>query len=149
MSFFDFTTDEGILSKRFENIEKNVKSKPNEVNAKLEANYKEINAEERSLVIEFPVLQWEVNYAGILHGGLICTMLDHVSGMTATCFLDKWTPTVSMDTHFLRKAEVGDTLIGKGWLDFFGNRAIQLHAQLVSAKTGKVVATSSSTHVPI
>lgn len=149
MSFFDFTTDEEILGRRFKQIEKNVKSKPNEVNAKLEANYKEVNAEERSLVIEFPVLDWEVNYAGILHGGVICTMLDHVSGMTATCFLDKWTPTVSMDTHFLRKAEIGDTLIGKAWLGFFGERVIQLNAQLVSAKTGKVVATSSSTHVPI
>lgn len=35
--------------------------------------------EEKSLTIEFPVLDWEANYSGILHGGIICTMLDHTA----------------------------------------------------------------------
>ena len=112
MSFSDFTTDDELLAKRLKEVEESVKSRPHEMDARLEGRYLSCCGEERSMTIEFPVLEWEANYGGILHGGIICTMLDHTAGVTAICFMGGWTPTVDLDVHFLRSAKVGDTISG-------------------------------------
>ena len=71
MSFSDFTTDDELLAKRLKEVEESVKSKPHEMDARLEGRYLSCCGEERSITIEFPVLEWEANYGGILHGGII------------------------------------------------------------------------------
>ena len=147
MSFSDFTTDNELLAKRLKDVEESVYSKPNEMDARLQGKYIACSGEERSLTIEFPVLDWEANYSGILHGGIICTMLDHTAGVTAICFMGCWTPTVDLDVHFLRKAEVGDTLICKSKIEFCGSRIIHLRAELVSKTTGKQIASALATYL--
>ena len=103
MSFSDFTTDNEILAKRLKALDESVKSKPNEFDARLSGRYIACRGEDKSLTIEFPVLDWEANYAGILHGGVICAMLDHTAGVAAICFRDSWAPTVDMTVHFRKK----------------------------------------------
>lgn len=149
MSFFDFTTDEELLAKRLAEVEQTVKSRPNEVNARLEGRYIGCVGSEKSLTVEFPVLEWETNYYGKLHGGIICTMLDHTSGMAAVCFLGGSNPTVDIDVHFLRKAELGDTLVCKAQLEFAGSKIVHIRAELLSKQSGKTVATSLATHFRI
>lgn len=147
MSFSDFMRDETIFEDRLAEMVSKVRSKPNEVNAKLEGDYKGFDAEEMSLTIEFPVLEWEANYAGILHGGIICTMLDHTSGFATFCFIGNWSPTIDIDVHFLRKAQIGEVLVCKAKLEFCGSTVVQVHAELKSKNSGKVIATSLSTHL--
>lgn len=147
MSFSDFTTDNELLAKRLKEVDESVKSRPNEMDARLEGKYFGCCGEEKSLTIEFPVLDWEANYSGILHGGIICTMLDHTAGVTAICFMGGWTPTVDLDVHFLRKAEVGDTLLSKAKIEFCGRNIIHLSAELTSKTTGKTVATALATYL--
>ena len=147
MSFSDFTTDDELLAKRLKEVEESVKSKPHEMDARLEGRYLSCCGEERSMTIEFPVLEWEANYGGILHGGIICTMLDHTAGVTAICFMGGWTPTGDLDVHFLRSAKVGDTLISKAYIEFCGSRIIHLRAELVSKTTGKQIASALATYI--
>lgn len=147
MSFSDFTTDDELLAKRLKEVAESVKNKPNEMDAKLEGRYISCSGEEKSMTMEFPVLEWETNYGGILHGGIICTMLDHAAGVTAICFMGGWTPTVDLDVHFLRPAKAGDTLIGKACIEFCGSRIIHLRAELVSKTTGKKIASALATYI--
>ena len=147
MSFSDFTTDNELLAKRLKEVDESVKSRPNEMEVRRMGKYLGCCGEEKSLTIEFPVLDWEANYSGILHGGIICTMLDHTAGVTAICFMGGWTPTVDLDVHFLRKAEVGDTLLSKAQIEFCGRSIIHLSAELTSKATGKTVATALATYL--
>ncbi len=147
MSFSDFTTDNEVLAARLKALEESVKAKPNELDARLAGKYIACRGEDRSLTIEFPVLDWEANYSGILHGGIICAMLDHTAGVAAICFRDDWAPTVDLDVHFLRKADVGDTLICRAEIEFFGRRIVHMRASLTSKATGKTVATALATYL--
>ena len=147
MSFSDFTTDNRVLAKRLKAVDESVKAKPNEMDARLAGRYIECRGEDMSLTIEFPVLDWEANYSGILHGGVICAMLDHTAGVAAICFRDGWAPTVDLDVHFLRKADVGDTLVCRAEIEFFGRRIVHMKANLTSKTTGKVVATALATYL--
>ena len=147
MSYKEFTTDNEILAARLKAVDESVKASPNEMDARLQGKYIECNGEEKSLTIEFPVLEWEANYVGILHGGIICSMLDHTAGVAAICFRNEWAPTVDLDVHFLRKAEVGDTLISKAEIDFFGRRIVHMRATLTSKASGKTVATALATYL--
>ncbi len=147
MSYKEFTRDNKILEERLKVLDREVKSKPDEFDARLQAKYIECNGDDLSITIEFPVLPWEANYVGILHGGVTCAMLDHTAGVCAICFRDEWAPTVDLDVHFLRKAEVGDTLISKAEIEFFGHRIVHMRATLTSKTSGKTVATALATYL--
>ncbi len=147
MSYKDFTTDNKVLEERLRALDREVKSRAGELDAKLQPKYIECRGEDKSITIEFPVLPWEANYVGILHGGIICTMLDHTAGVCAICFRDEWSPTVDIDVHFLRKAEVGDTLICTAQIEFFGRRIVHMRATLTSKTSGKIVATALATYL--
>ncbi|MGM9975118.1 MAG: PaaI family thioesterase [Clostridiaceae bacterium] len=43
------------------------------------------------------------NSMGIVHGGIICTLLDNAMGMTTSSLINKgWTPTVNLQVSFLK-----------------------------------------------
>ena len=142
-----FTTDQALLDERLAEAVWSVKNRPEELDARLEGNYLGCSGEEMSMTIEFPVLEWEANYAGILHGGIFATMLDHTAGITAICFTGAWTPTVDLDVHYLRSAQVGQTLISKAYIEFHGRRIIHMRAEMTCKETGKVVAVALATYM--
>ena len=81
------TTDSAVLKQRLLEVSEHVHTFPEELDAMMQGNYLSCNPDDLTLMIEFPVLQWEANYQGILHGGIISTMLDHTAGVMVLCFL--------------------------------------------------------------
>ena len=101
--------------------------------------------EEKSLSLGFPVLAWQANRAGLLHGGIICTAMDMTAATLARFFAgENYCPTVSLDVKYIRPVEVGDTMIVTVKGTAIGRRITQIQAEAVSEKTGKLVATGAS-----
>ena len=123
--------------------------KKDQVNGMMSPSYLDCSIEDRSITIEFEVLPWESNQAGGLHGGIICTMLDHVAGMAVMTMAGGWCPTVDIDVRFLKPGKIGDKIIGVGRFVSAGKRVFHMESKLYNKETGEVIATSTSTFLNI
>ena len=87
------------------------------------------------------------NPIGVVHGGLVCTLLDSVCGCAVQSTLEQGTGYTSLEikVSYLRPvhADSGE-LTARGWLDRRGRRASFAMGDVRTAD-GKVVATASST----
>lgn len=143
-------TDKEVIMANMKAMEiENLTTKQGEVNGMLAPVYADCSVEDRTVTLEFEVKPWEVNRAGILHGGIICTMLDHVSGTAVMTMAGGWCPTVDIDVRFLKQCKVGDKIRGVAHFVSAGRRILQLEAKLYNIETGDIVAASTSTFLNI
>jgi len=139
-------TDKEVVMTNMKRIEyENETSRQNEVNGLLSPVYADCSIEDRSVTLEFEVKPWEANRAGILHGGIICTMLDHVAGTAVITMAGGWCPTVDIDVRFLKPGKIGDKMVGVGRFVSAGRRIFQMESKLFNKDTGDIIATSTST----
>ncbi len=101
---------------------------------------------ENSLEIAFTVRQDMTNPVGILHGGVIATMLDDVMGITINVKLNPdfthFYSTVNLHIDYLASSRVGDTVIGKSNIIKAGNRIANVEGWL-NDSSGKALAHST------
>jgi uncharacterized protein (TIGR00369 family) len=87
------------------------------------------------------------NPIGVVHGGLVCTLLDSVAGCAVQSTLPAGTGYTSLEikVSYLRpvRADTGE-LTARGWVTRAGRRAAFAEGD-VRSPDGKVVATASST----
>jgi uncharacterized protein (TIGR00369 family) len=87
------------------------------------------------------------NPIGVVHGGLVCTLLDSVCGCAVQSTLEQGTGYTSLEikVSYLRpvRADSGE-LTARGWVTRRGRRASFAEGD-VRTPDGKVVATASST----
>ena len=87
------------------------------------------------------------NPIGVVHGGLVCTLLDSVCGCAVQSTLEQGTGYTSLEikVSYLRpvRADSGE-LTARGWVTRRGRRASFAEGE-VRTPDGKVVATASST----
>jgi len=139
-------TDKEVVMANMKQIEyENATTRQHEVNGLLSPVYADCSIEDRSVTLEFEVKPWEANRAGILHGGVICTMLDHVAGSAVITMAGGWCPTVDIDVRFLKPGKIGDRLVGVGRFVSAGRRIFQMESKLYNKETGDIIATSTST----
>jgi uncharacterized protein (TIGR00369 family) len=85
---------------------------------------------------------WE----GIIHGGILCTVLDEVMAW-ALVVHDNWGVTARMSIDFRRPVSVGQSIRAEGWIKE-ARRRIQVTAgRIVDAETGVELATAEATYV--
>jgi uncharacterized protein (TIGR00369 family) len=85
---------------------------------------------------------WE----GIIHGGILCTVLDEVMAW-ALVVHDNWGVTARMSIDFRKPVTVGQSIRAEGWLKE-AKRRIQITAgRIVDAETGAELATAEATYV--
>ena len=138
-------TDTAIIRRNFDKFIQEKKDNPSIVNGMMDATYSSVNLEELSATLIYEVKPWEANRIGILHGGIICTMLDHTAGVTAASFIGGWCPTVDMDVRFLKSVQIGTIIEATGKILSAGSRIIFVHSELKEKDTGRLLAVSSST----
>jgi acyl-coenzyme A thioesterase 13 len=81
---------------------------------------------------------------GLLHGGMMCAMLDDVIGMTsATLGYKGFLISIDMNVNYLGKVKVGEVVIARGKIAREGRTIVNATAELAD-KDGHLVATSSS-----
>ena len=143
-------TDKEAVMQNLKNIHaENTGGHRERVNGLMAADYVDCDIESLTVTAEFQVLPWELNRKDILHGGVICTMLDHIAAITVTSFSNLWCPTVDMDTRFMSSGHPDDIIIATGRIVSAGKRVFHTEAVLKSKTTGKIIATSTSTFLNI
>lgn len=119
------------------------KNNPYDTNGMMEPTYESIDYAKGEIIMGFEVLPWEVNVAGILHGGVITTMLDHTAGSLVYAFLGHWIPTIDINVKFISQAEIGDRMKCKGRIIHFGGHIVIAEVILVNVKNDRIVAKAS------
>lgn len=105
---------------------------------------------DRTLTLYFPVLSWQVNRAGTMHGGAICAAFDMTIAALARFYAGThFVPTVSLDVKYIRPLSVGDRMCVTARAMATGRRITQLTAEARSGKTGKLVATAASVYLNV
>jgi uncharacterized protein (TIGR00369 family) len=85
---------------------------------------------------------WE----GIVHGGILCTILDEVMAW-ALVVHDNWGVTARLNIDFRQPVTVGQSIRAEGWITE-AKRRIQVTAgRIVDAESGRELATAQATYV--
>ena len=85
---------------------------------------------------------WE----GIIHGGILCTILDEVMAW-ALVQSDSWGVTARMSVDFRRPVTVGQKIRAEGWITESRRRIHATAAKMVDADTGTELASAEATYV--
>jgi acyl-coenzyme A thioesterase PaaI-like protein len=85
---------------------------------------------------------WE----GIIHGGIICTILDEVMAWSLVAN-DNWGVTARMSVDFRKPVTVGQPIRAEGWITEDRRRIQVTAARLVDAVTGVELAAAQATYV--
>ncbi len=85
---------------------------------------------------------WE----GIIHGGILCTILDEVMAW-ALVAQDSWGVTARMSIDFRRPVTVGQAIRAEGWIAESRRRIQTTAGRILDATTGAELATAQATYV--
>lgn len=94
-----------------------------------------VEVNEGQLIFEFTILETQLNPNGILHGGVIATMLDELMG-GATWTLNKPYPfaTINLQVDYLSPAKVGEVIRGEANVIKAGSTIVHAEAKLYNSK---------------
>ncbi|MCI2063083.1 MAG: PaaI family thioesterase [Eubacteriaceae bacterium] len=120
----------------------------NSFNGRLEPHPVGCSLEEMTSEIEYPILEWELNQAGQVHGGILCTMFDISAGSLAKIVNElEFNPTVSLNVRFIRPAMHGDTAVIKTVIESNGRTLVNMSGRAFSKNSGKLLATAAVTFI--
>ncbi len=115
---------------------------PNPLTAWLDGTLKKASA--GSITAEFEVRVDQCNHAGVLHGGIISTMLDEIMGMTLiTLEIDYLYVTINLHVDFLFGAKEGEKIIVTSEVFRVGKKIANVEAKMYNAE-GKIIAKGTS-----
>jgi acyl-coenzyme A thioesterase PaaI-like protein len=83
---------------------------------------------------------------GIIHGGILCTILDEVMAW-ALVGEDNWGVTARMAVDFRRPVGVGMAIRAEGWITRSRRRIVDAAGHIVDASTGVELATATGVFV--
>ncbi|MHA8066047.1 PaaI family thioesterase [Aquirufa sp. ROCK2-A2] len=103
-----------------------------------------ISASMGSITVEFEVREDQCNHAGILHGGIISTMLDEIMGMTLiTVEIQHLYVTINLTVDFLFGAKPGEKVKVISEVFRVGKKIANVEAKMYNAE-GKILAKGTS-----
>ncbi len=85
-------------------------------------------------------------WAGVIHGGILCTILDEVMAW-ALVGEDNWGVTARMAVDFRRPVPIGLQIRAEGWTTRSRRRIVETAGQIVDPGTGIVHATATGTYL--
>jgi acyl-coenzyme A thioesterase PaaI-like protein len=85
---------------------------------------------------------WE----GIIHGGILCTILDEVMAW-ALVVHDNWGVTARLSVDFRQPVTVGQSIRAEGWITEAKRRIQMTAGRIVDAESGLELATAQATYV--
>jgi acyl-coenzyme A thioesterase 13 len=115
---------------------------PNPVSSWLDGTL--ISASMGTITVEFEVREDQCNHAGILHGGIISTMLDEIMGMTLiTVEIQHLYVTINLTVDFLYGAKPGEKIKVVSEVFRVGKKIANVEAKMYNAE-GKILAKGTS-----
>ncbi|HRH58573.1 MAG TPA: PaaI family thioesterase [Chitinophagales bacterium] len=114
-------------------------------------NARVIEVNEGYVKMSFTVEKYMLNPIGIMHGGIMATILDEVMGAASfTLGRPNGYSTINMNIDYLNPAKAGDTVIAEGHVVRAGKTILHLKAKIYSADNtsvdnkGKLLAKATS-----
>ena len=123
---------EGLRNERLEN--------KGDINAMMDPEYVSIDWDNKKMIIKYVAKEWELNRVGVMHGGVISTILDHTAGCTSCAFNGYWTPSIDVTVKYISQINLDDKLICTGHIIHSGKRFITCEATLFNETSGRVAA---------
>ena len=128
-------------------IEKMYTNQRDSVNAMMSPEFVACDFVERTLTVDFPVLEWEKNRVGYMHGGIIASAFDIATGLLARFLAgESFAPTIQLETVFIRPIPVGDIFTVHVKTNLSGKKLTHLYSEGFIKSTGKLAATSNSSY---
>lgn len=110
----------------------------------------ESSYQEKSITLRFPVMDWQINPIGTLHGGISATAADDAGGLlTQVVSMTGITPTVYLNTSYLSPVKEGDSLIVKAKIERQGKRLVHVHAEGWAESTGERAIAAMAAYMPL
>lgn len=117
------------------------------INAMMRMNLVSLDKKKYCIELAFPIEGWQLNPAGNMHGGMICTALDITMGCVSYIFSDAdFTPTIQMSVNFDASIHEHDTLIIEGICDHAGSRMVQARALARIKGSDTIVASANGSY---
>lgn len=85
---------------------------------------------------------WE----GIVHGGILCTILDEVMAWSLVAE-DNWGVTARMSVDFRKPVTVGSRLRADGWVTRSRRRLVETEARIIDPTSGVELATATGVYL--
>ncbi len=112
----------------------------------MKPRYVASSEEEMSLTVAYPVLHWELNIVGNPHGGALVAMMDSVMGSLGHIVTHSVTPTISLNTSFLRSGPTEGEIIVKAKLMKLGRSILYFNGKAWAPDApNKVIMTAEGT----
>lgn len=128
-------------------IEKMYHNQSDSVNAMMKPEFVECSFEGKMLTIAFPVLEWEKNRVGAMHGGMVAAAFDITFGLLARFLAGQnFAPTIQLETVFLRPIPMGDIFVVHVKANLAGRKLTHLYGEGFVKGTGKLAATATSSY---
>lgn len=113
----------------------------------MEPNYVACDPEALTLTVSYASKLWEQNPDGVLHGGIVATMLDTVIGTLTHIITGKLTPTVSLNISYLRPAPGDGVIVIKAYVTKMGRTLIHTRGEAWEEKRPeKLIATAEAVY---
>ena len=105
------------------------------------------SAAEMSLEMAFSIQSWELNPGGVVHGGVMATLLDTALGTLTATVSGCMNPTISLNVNYLRPAPGDGTIVVRAQVTMLGRSIIYTSARAWdSREPDKLVATAEGTY---
>ena len=104
----------------------------------------------QTLRMRFPVLEWELNSRGVMHGMVVSGILDDIMGKLSNDITrELYAPSGSMYIDFIAPVRLGEHLIVEARVVYEGKRLIRMHSEARLESSGKLAAQADGTYIPV
>lgn len=128
-------------------IEKMYRNQKGSLNEMMKPEFLACSFDEKTLAVAFPVLEWERNRVGFMHGGIIAAAFDITTGLLARFLAEQnFAPTIQLETVFIRPIPIGDVFEVSVKTNLSGRKLTHLYAEGSLKSSGKLAATATASY---
>lgn len=103
--------------------------------------------EKMCATLGFPCMEWETNPNGVIHGGIMATMIDTAIGLTTIAVTETLTPTINLQISYLRPCPADGMVAVRAYITMLGGSVIHTRAEAFDTREpDKLVATAEGAY---
>ena len=108
-----------------------------------------VDADTSTVRVEFTPRPEHIGFEGVVHGGVIATVLDEAMVWCATWSGRRFCVCAELTTRFRKEAAVGRALVIEAKIESRRSRLITTTGEVRDAETGEIVALGTAKYVPV
>jgi len=108
-----------------------------------------VDSDASSVRVTFTPRPEHIGFEGVVHGGVIATVLDEAMVWCATWARRRFCVCAELTTRFRKEAAVGRPLVVETKVESSRSRLVTTTGEVRDAETGEVIATGAGKYVPV